>query len=358
MNAPEMNVYSNVYNQRAWMIPYYILPSDLKESKRFNKWLNDLRFVNNLNRFTNMRISSFEWIGLPDTVDPVILEMCLLVWGNIGMYRDEDGNFLCLPLFPYGKDGVSVNGRPYNGYLYRFNGTTINCKLYQQGIDEPLIRETATRKLVDATYDTVWGQENYISYSFFNQIVTRIHDLTLRQRILNQNIRGSAQPIIITCAENEKESIKKELEEIDEGQFRILAVRGAFDQNKYEVLDTGFKPEVIQILADEIQRCEDEIRTLLGINSNGAMANKKERLLVDEVNSNNSLIDAEVEQALVFRKRFCEQCKEAFGLDIDVKFRYATPEIEDYSPDTEQDVDLEQEIKTRNERRVGKDRVW
>ena len=78
------------------------------------------------------------------------------------------------------------------------------------------------------------------------------------------------------------------------------------------------------------------------------MANKKERLLVDEVNSNNSLIDSEVEQALVFRKRFCEQCKEAFGLNIDVKFRYATPEIEDYAPEEEEDADLSEANKPDN----------
>lgn len=342
MNAPNMNVWARNYYVNGLMIPVFILPPDVKNNEQIVKWLNDTRFINNLNRFINLRVSSFEWIGLPKTIDAVIIEICLLIYGNIGMYRDKNGNFLCLPLYPYGKDGVSANGRPFNGQLYKFNGQMIDCKLYQQGIDEPIIRETATRRLVDATYDTVWGQENYISYSFFNQILTKVWDLTTRQKVLNQNIMAAAQPILITCKESEKESIRRELNKIDEGQYRIIAFDNAFTGDKYEVIDTGFKPEVINILAQEIQRCEDEIRVLLGINTNGAMANKKERLLVDEVNSNNSLIDCEIEQSLVFRKRFCEQCKEAFGLDIDVKFRYATPEVEDYAPDEEEDIDLKE----------------
>lgn len=341
MNAPLMNVWSSNYYLNGLMVPYFLLPKDIKESEKFNEWLNDTRYVNNLNRFTNLRVSSFEWIGLPETVDPVILELSLLIYGNIGMYRDGD-NYLCLPLIPYGKDGISVNGRPYNGYLIKFNGKQQECKLYQDGIDVPIIRETATHRLVKADYDTVWGQENALSYSFFNQILTRVWDLTLRQKILNQNIVSAAQPIIVKCRESEKESVRRELNKVDEGQPRIITFDNAFTGDSCEVLDTGFKPEVIQILAQEIQRCEDDLRTMLGINSNGAMANKRERLLVDEVNSNNSLIDSEIEQALVFRKRFCEQCKDAFGLDIDVKFRYATPEIEDYSPEEEDDTDLKE----------------
>jgi len=348
MNAPQTNVYMSEYYKNGLMIPYFILPSSIKEDEMFNKWLNDVRYVNNINRFTNLRVSSFEWIGLPETVDPVILELCLLIYGNIGMFRDKDENFLCLPLIPYGKDGVSANGRPFNGYLYKFNGQNQDCKLYQQGIDEPIIRETATRKLVDATYDTVWGQENYLSYSFFNQILVKVHDLTLREKILNQNIVAASQPLIVKCREEEKESVKRELMKVDEGQPRIITFNNAFQGDSCETLDTGFKPEVINILAQEIQRVEDDIRTMLGINSNGAMANKRERLLVDEVNSNNSLIDSEVEQSLVFRKRFCEQCKEAFGLNIDVKFRYATPEIEDYSPEDEDDTDLSEENNKQN----------
>lgn len=348
MNGPNLNSYSNVYYMNNLKIPFFLLPRDIKNNEKFIKYINDMRFVNNLNRFTNMRVSSFEWIGLPETIDPVILEMLFMLYGSVGFKRNEDETYIALGLYPYGEDGVSINGRPYNGTMFGFNGESIKCKLYQQGISEPIIRRTATHKLINENYDTVWGQENYTGYSMFNQLLTRVWDLTLRQKILNQNIQGAAQPILITCQESEKESIKKELNKIDEGQYRIIAFNGAFNGDKYEVIDTGFKPEVIQILAQEIQRCEDDIRTILGINSNGAMANKRERLLVDEVNSNNSLINTEIEQSLVFRKRFCEQIKEAFGLDIDCKFRYATPEIENYAPDSEEDTDLKEATSVDN----------
>ena len=68
-------------------------------------------------------------------------------------------------------------------------------------------------------------------------------------------------------------------------------------------------------------------------------------MITDEVNSRVQEVDIEIEQALVFRKRFCEQIKDAFGLDIDCEFRYKTKETEPYQDDVGGDndvVDMEQ----------------
>lgn len=351
MNAPQLNSYAQFY---PWglMIPDFLMPPNIKQNKEFVKWTNEMRFINNLNKYTNLRVSSFEWKGLPPTIDPVVLEMIIMLYGTVGFHRTENGDYLCLGLYPYGKDGVSINGRPYNGYLYGFNGKMLDCKLYQQGISEPVIRESSVHRFVDADYDTVMGQENYTGYPFFNQILSRVIDLTNREKILNQNIQASSQPIIISCEESEKETIKRELNSIDEGQYRIITFKGAFKGDGYEVLNTGFQPQVIQVLADEIQRCKDELKAICGINVNGAQQ-KKERLIQDEVNSRVQEVDIEIEQALVFRKRFCEQIKEAFGLDIDCEFRYKTEEIEPYQDDNSDggndDIQSDQSEQTNEE---------
>ena len=68
---------------------------------------------------------------------------------------------------------------------------------------------------------------------------------------------------------------------------------------------------------------EREILTFFGLNNN---FEKKERLLVDEVNSNNEFISSNVDIMLKCREDFCKEVNEMFGLNISVKKKYGNIE--------------------------------
>ena len=63
----------------------------------------------------------------------------------------------------------------------------------------------------------------------------------------------------------------------------------------------------------------NELLTFLGINNNNT--DKKERLLVDEVNANNEFILVNIEHMYEERKLACELINEKFGLNITVERR-------------------------------------
>ena len=123
------------YMLGGFCVPWFMLPPALQNNEKFRQYLDDLTFVNYLNDYTNKRISSFEYVGLPDTCDSWTIEVLYYFWGNVGMYRDpETGEFLCCGLTPYGKGGVNPNGRPVDGWLYKLNGRSQECKLFFNGI--------------------------------------------------------------------------------------------------------------------------------------------------------------------------------------------------------------------------------
>ena len=68
-------------------------------------------------------------------------------------------------------------------------------------------------------------------------------------------------------------------------------------------------------LRQERYELEREILTFLGLNNN---FEKSERLLVDEVNSNNDFIIRNAELMFEQRKKACAEINEMFGLNITV----------------------------------------
>ena len=63
----------------------------------------------------------------------------------------------------------------------------------------------------------------------------------------------------------------------------------------------------------------NEALTFLGINN--LMEDKKERLISDEANSNNELINLNLETFLIPRQEACEQINKKYGLNVKVKVR-------------------------------------
>ena len=73
------------------------------------------------------------------------------------------------------------------------------------------------------------------------------------------------------------------------------------------------------------------------------MPEKSERLLVDEINSNNEFTEQGLKHRLDSRKLFCEQVNEAFGLNISVKLKNPPKES------SSKEVELNDESISRSE---------
>ena len=90
-------------------------------------------------------------------------------------------------------------------------------------------------------------------------------------------------------------------------------------------------PYVADKLRQERYELEREILTFLGLNNN---FEKSERLLVDEVNSNNDFIIRNAELMFEQRKKACKEINEMFGLNITVINKNAPKDL----PKEEEDI--------------------
>ena len=75
-------------------------------------------------------------------------------------------------------------------------------------------------------------------------------------------------------------------------------------------------PYVADKLLEDKKKIENELLTLFGLNN---VADKKERLIVDEANANNDYINRNVDLLYKNRKIACDKINEKFNLNINVK---------------------------------------
>ena len=83
------------------------------------------------------------------------------------------------------------------------------------------------------------------------------------------------------------------------------------------------------------------MKELLGVNNNPNV-DKKERLLVDEVNANNEATEDNISHRLKERELFCERVNKAFGLNISVSVNVENyvDNVENEETEVDEDVDL------------------
>ena len=134
--------------------------------------------------------------------------------------------------------------------------------------------------------------------------------------IIMQNLRQQRVPYLFATNENNQYSIKSLYDRMYQGEPAIF-IDG--DMLKGEPENIMVLPTQAPYLVDQLQiqkqEMERELLTFLGINNT---LEKKERLLVDETNSNNQFIKMASDIGFKQRQLACEQMNEMFGLNVQV----------------------------------------
>lgn len=91
----------------------------------------------------------------------------------------------------------------------------------------------------------------------------------------------------------------------------VIKINYGDGQNLITALKTD-APYVIDKISDYKKEIWNDALTFLGINN--IMTDKKERLITDEANSNNELINLNLQSYLAPRQKACEEFNEKFNL--------------------------------------------
>ena len=126
--------------------------------------------------------------------------------------------------------------------------------------------------------------------------------------------------MVTAKSENEKMSMKNAYMQYD-GNAPFIFTYKDFDPNNIKALQTQ-APYVADVLFNAKKEIWNEALTFLGVNN---LSEKRERLISDETNTNNELINLNLMSYLAPRKLACKQFNELYGLTgdkaIDVKVR-------------------------------------
>lgn len=237
----------------------------------------------------------FRWNNLPDGIESHKIEEYLYNCGQVAFFKSdipEMPGFLCLPCTLY--SGINVYGEPID-----FQATGIDYYKILKRKDMVWIKSsddlTITRNQVE--FYTDW-----------------IDDI---EKTMRKNLKQLRQPDIIATSKNNENSVRQMWNKVEEGEEPIL-----YDKDTYR----GDFP--IQVLnrnvnnnLESLQKNKNdvmfELLTFLGVNN--ANTDKKERMIVDEVNVNNIHILMNLDIEYKNRKLACEEINKKFGLNVEVE---------------------------------------
>lgn len=135
------------------------------------------------------------------------------------------------------------------------------------------------------------------------------------------------------------ESMKKLYDQVASGEPAAFADKKLFDQDgnpKWNLFLNNLKQNYIGLeLLESLTTIEDKFSTMVGIDN--ANVNKRERMLVDEVNANNQNTKALAQVWLECLEESFDKVNDMFGLDLSVRLR---KEASDGIPDSDGTVSV------------------
>ena len=240
-------------------------------------------------RYKLLALNMFRWENLPPTIKSRNIEKALFEHGKAIIFNDQDCGLICLGANDGGK--LNINGEPISFIATGFN--------YSKHIT--IDKDSAI------IYNNALGQntEKYVKQYAL--------EMTEVKRSINANIRLQKFPYLFETNKNNKNSLKQLFSQIEDGEPAIF---GNKDLNIENINVLGLNvPYVADKLNEYRYELEREILTFFGLNNS---FEKKERLLVDEVNSNNDFISRNVDLMYQSRLDACNEINKKFGLNIRV----------------------------------------
>ena len=157
------------------------------------------------------------------------------------------------------------------------------------------------------------------------------------ENTIKTNLFVHKLPRLVIVSPEDKERVKEIMEDIERGENKIFLDVADWNAIK-NVLDSGAGSYIIDKLYQYKQNLENELLTFLGINN--VPIEKKERLITDEAQSNDQLINDSSDCFLDSLKAFCEEIKDVLGYSIEVEAN-SSPESNNEEVEVEEESEEE-----------------
>jgi hypothetical protein len=260
-------------------------------------------------KYFNLWLSSYEWTGISRDQREYIMRK-LWQTGSVAAFSiiKPSTKFLGVDAksFSEGLIGFSTFAPiGFNMYNYPTMVTLIN----ERGV--PYIPARPQKNNVDV----VLGFAQHSRQPVKEMIEPMIHRLVAIQLTIRTNLFAANHPVAIEVtpdSEAHAEDLNDSLENYDPIFF--INVK---ELDSLKACMSG-APYIIDKLTSLIVSTENDILTFLGIDNMGSQE-KQERLLTDEANSNNQLINAQRQTVKSCLDEFCSEIRDVLGFNVSVR---------------------------------------
>lgn len=260
-----------------------------------------------LERMKKIALSMFEWVNLPQSMNARYLEMCLYYKGQAALLWDDYYDFINTQAVDAGY--INIYGLPTKLNCFSFSYNT-ERELYIPGSNLP------------AEEECILVMNNYQRVPTCSTIELYAQRLAEAQRTADVNINAQKTPVLVLTDKNQELSLRNMYAQYEGNAPVIYGDKNLLDVNALKVLktDAPFIANDIRLYMKEIW---NDFLTFLGISN---LDEKRERLISTEADSNNELINMNMQSYLIPRKQACKEFNDKFGLTgtskaIDVKLR-------------------------------------
>ena len=266
--------------------------------------INNATYVDYLDRLKLVATSLFTWEGLDEvagTGASRFLELALYENGRGVFFKDDELGYMALRVNPNDK---------FNVYMLP---TKVICYSFEYNKEKDFD-------------DVVYIMNNNLQKPTLETLKLFAYRLYEVERTIDTNLLAQKTPILIEGDTKTILTLKNVYMQYS-GNTPFIFGNKQYDlSNKLSVLKTD-APYLIDKLVLYKHEIWDEALTFLGINN--ANTDKKERLITDEVNSNNDLINYYLNCFYKTRKEACDRINEKYGLNIKIRLNKDITELLD-----------------------------
>jgi len=292
-------------------------------------------------KFYSIFLNSYEFSGLDQEQSHYLLKR---LW--------KDGTIACFIAEGTRKDKTlssvlngnidSISNKDDNGLLVFCPYSTMYYNIYDFPTAVNLIRVRnasfipTSPKLVNK--DVVIGYAHTSHASVRDLVMFYINKIVDIEMTIDINLFVHKMPRLVIVSPEDKNRVEEIMNDIEAGKKRIFLDASDYQAIK-NVLESGAGGYIIDKLYAYKQALENELLTFLGIDNIGM--EKKERLIVDEANSNNDFINDNSDCFLDTLQSFCKNVNEVLGYPLSVKAKTSPVVSESHTMSMNEDIEGE-----------------
>lgn len=260
--------------------------------------MNSYTYNDYLERMKKICLSMFEWQNLPDTMNARYLEMCLYYKGQAALLKDDTYGFINTQAADSGY--INIYGLP----------TLLNCWSYSYNSQRNLYVPDSDDTEQDSCILVMNTYERVPTCATIELFAKRLAEA---QRTIDINLAAQRTPCLVLTDKNQEFTLRQMYAQYEGNSPVIYANKDQLNPEAIKTIDTQ-APYVIDKLMGYKREIWNEFLSFIGVSN---LSEKRERLVTAETDSNNELVNLNMQSYLVPRQKACEEFNKLFGLEGD-----------------------------------------